>query len=173
MLGKDEIARGDGKLNTIIGKGSTFIGNLEVAGGLRIDGKVQGDVKAESVFMGKEAEVVGNISTHSAILGGKITGNVNSAFIELQAKAELYGDVETKTLIVAEGVILQGNCDMGKGSEKPKSTSAPAPAKEKADEKVDAPDELAAETPPPEANPEGTTPEDHSMPFKKDKHKKR
>jgi cytoskeletal protein CcmA (bactofilin family) len=171
MLGKDEIARGDGKLNTIIGKGSTFMGNLEVAGGLRIDGKVQGDVKAESVFMGKEAEVVGNIATHSAILGGKIFGNVSSAFIELQAKAELYGDVETKTLIVAEGVVLQGNCDMGMGSKKPKIT--PAPAEEKTEEKAEAPAELAADEPQPETVPEETPPEASNTHDKKDKHKKR
>ncbi len=168
MLGKDEISRGDGKLNTIIGKGSTFVGNLEIAGGLRIDGKVEGDLHAESVFMGKESEVRGNITSHSAILGGKVFGNVSSAFIELQAKAELYGDVETKTLIVAEGVILQGNIDMGLGNKKPKSAPSAVPT----GGKVEAPAELTAEAPP-ESIPITDVSEDPSKPAKKDQHKKR
>ena len=170
MLGKDEVARGDGKLNTIIGKGSTFVGNLEVAGGLRIDGKVEGDLKAESVFMGKESEVRGNITSHSAILGGKVFGNVSSAFIELQAKAELYGDVETKTLIVAEGVVLQGNIDMGMGDKKRKTTPAATPA---VGGKAEAPAELSAEEKPADTVPTTDVPEDSAKPSKKDQHKKR
>lgn len=168
MLGKDENSRGDGKLNTIIGKGSTFVGNLEIAGGLRIDGKVEGDLKAESVFMGKESEVRGNITSHSAILGGKVFGNVSSAFIELQAKAELYGDVETKTLIVAEGVVLQGNIDMGMGDKKRKTVQAATlPVG-----KTEAPSELTAEAPA-EVAPVTDVPEDAIKPSKKDQHKKR
>jgi len=170
MLGKDEVARGDGKLNTIIGKGSTFVGNLEVAGGLRIDGRVEGDLKAESVFMGKESEVKGNITSHSAILGGKVFGNVSSAFIELQAKAELYGDVETKTLIVAEGVVMQGNIDMGMGDKKRK----PAPAATVPVEgKAEAPAELSAEATPAEPVSGPVIPEVTTKLSKKEQHKKR
>jgi len=112
MSGKDEIPH-DGKLNTIIGKGSVFLGNIEVTGGLRIDGKVEGNVKADSIFVGREAEVVGDVMTHNAIIGGKIWGNVTTSSLELQSKAELYGDLVTKNLIISEGSILQGHCDMG------------------------------------------------------------
>jgi cytoskeletal protein CcmA (bactofilin family) len=128
MLGKEEIPRGDGKLNTIIGKGSVFHGNIEVVGGLRVDGKIEGDVKAESVFVGREAEIVGDIAVNTAVVGGKIWGNVTTTILELQAKAELYGDVATRTLIVAEGVIMQGKCDMGHQERLRKRDATTAPA---------------------------------------------
>ena len=172
MLGKDEIQRGEGKLNTIIGKGSTFVGNLEVAGGLRVDGKIEGSVKAESVFMGKEAEIIGDVAAHTAILGGKTFGNVTATFIELQSKAELYGDVSTKTLIVAEGVVLQGKCDMGLG-DRSRKTATPVKADASSPEEAIAPPELTTEEKLPFEEPAAVKPELKHRDDRKDIRKKK
>lgn len=112
-MGSEEI-KVDGKLNSILGKGSDFVGDFNVTGGLRIDGKITGNVRADVLFVGREAELIGDVEVASAVIGGKVHGNVNAReSVELQSKAELIGDIATKSLVIAEGVIFDGSVDMG------------------------------------------------------------
>jgi len=114
MFGKDAGSPGESKLNSIIGKGSNCEGEIVVGGGLKIDGKFKGKIKADSVFVGKEAVIEAAVDTNVAVIGGKVLGNVTAReSLELQAKAELIGNVTTKNLIVGESAILDGFCDMG------------------------------------------------------------
>ena len=104
----------DGKLNSILGKDSNFVGNFNVSGGLRIDGKIKGNIKADVLFVGRDAELTGDIEVSRAIIGGKVYGNIIAReSLELQSKAELIGDVATKNLVIAEGVVYDGKVDMG------------------------------------------------------------
>ncbi len=114
MFGKDASSAGDTKLNSIIGRGSQCEGEIVVNGGLKIDGKFKGKIKADSVFVGKEAVIEATVETNVAVVGGKILGDVLAReSLELQAKSELVGNVTTKNLIVGESAILDGYCDMG------------------------------------------------------------
>ncbi len=114
MFGKDASSAGDSKLNSIIGRGSQCEGDIEVAGGLKVDGKFKGTIKADSVFVGKEAVIDATVETNVAVIGGKVRGDVTAReSLELQAKSELIGNVTTKNLIVGESAILDGYCDMG------------------------------------------------------------
>jgi cytoskeletal protein CcmA (bactofilin family) len=114
MFGKDASSAGDTKLNSIIGRGSQCEGEIVVSGGLKIDGKFKGKIKADSVFVGKEAVIEATVETNVAVVGGKILGDVLAReSLELQAKSELVGNVTTKNLIVGESAILDGYCDMG------------------------------------------------------------
>jgi cytoskeletal protein CcmA (bactofilin family) len=114
MFGKDASSAGDTKLNSIIGRGSQCEGEIVVSGGLKIDGRFNGKIKADSVFVGKEAVVEATVETNVAVVGGKILGDVVAReSLELQAKSELVGNVKTKNLIVGESAVLDGYCDMG------------------------------------------------------------
>jgi len=145
MFGKDAGAPGESKLNSIIGKGSNCEGEIAVAGGLKVDGNFKGSIKADSVFVGKEAVLDAAIEVNVAVIGGKVVGDVIARqSLELQAKAELVGNVVTKQLIVAETAVLDGYCDMGQKERH----SAPRPAKPAAAEK-EKPAPAAAATPAP------------------------
>jgi cytoskeletal protein CcmA (bactofilin family) len=114
MFGKDAGSPGESKLNSIIGKGSNCEGEIVVGGGLKIDGKFKGKIKADSVFVGKEAVIEATVDTNVAVIGGKVLGDVTAReSLELQPKAELVGNVSTKNLVVGESAILDGFCDMG------------------------------------------------------------
>lgn len=127
MFGKDA-GSGDSKLNSIVGRGSQCEGEIVVAGGLKIDGKFKGKIKADSVFVGKEAVIEATVETNVAVIGGKIFGDVVAReSLELQPKAELIGNVHTKNLIVGESAVLDGYCDMGQKNRHPKG--APDAAK--------------------------------------------
>ncbi len=109
-----------GELNTIIGKGTKFKGNLNVQNSLRIDGTVVGDVHStDTVIVGKDGEVQGQVKGKQVLLAGKVQGNViASDRIYLESKAVIQGDIRASRLIVDEGAMFDGKCSMGetKGS---------------------------------------------------------
>ncbi|HUV86890.1 MAG TPA: polymer-forming cytoskeletal protein [bacterium] len=133
MFGKDVSSAGDSKLNSIIGKGSQYEGEIVVAGGLKIDGTFKGKIKADSVFVGKEAVIEATVDTNVAVVGGKVLGDVTAReSLELQAKSELVGNVITKNLIVGESAILDGYCDMGQKERHAKKDAEKKPSGEPA-----------------------------------------
>jgi len=153
MFGKDTGTPGESKLNSIIGKGSNCEGDIVVAGGIKVDGNFRGTIKADAVFVGKDATLDATIDANVAVIGGKVIGDVIARqSLELQGKAELVGNIQTKNLIVAETAILDGYCDMGQrerhATRVKKETAAPAA------EKVTA----GTGAPPPAAGTAGATP---------------
>lgn len=133
MFGKDASSAGDSKLNSIIGRGSQCEGEIVVAGGLKVDGRFKGKIKADSVFVGKEAVIEATVETNVAVIGGKVLGDVTAReSLELQAKSELVGNVNTKNLIVGESAILDGYCDMGQKERHSKKDAGKKPTGEPA-----------------------------------------
>jgi len=125
-------AKIDGKLNSLLGKDSNFKGDFSVQGGIRVDGKLKGNVSADVVFLGKDASVDGNITSKSAVIGGKVMGNVIAEeSLELQGNAQVIGDIFTKRIIIEEGVVFHGYCDMGHGSKKGIKKMEPVKIEEK------------------------------------------
>jgi cytoskeletal protein CcmA (bactofilin family) len=101
-------------LSTIVGKDSTFTGDMEVKGTLRIDGKIKGKILCdETVSIGATGEVEADIDAKILIVAGVVIGNCRtSEKIELQAKARVLGDVSTKNIVIEQGAIFHGSCQM-------------------------------------------------------------
>ena len=101
-------------LNTIIGKDSKIIGDIESQGSIHIDGEIQGNVVAKnSVIIGTSATISGNVHTSEIVVSGKIIGNVFAKKeIELKNKSIIQGDINTKLLTIEAGAILDGKCSM-------------------------------------------------------------
>lgn len=116
MLGKKEMEDFDkgGDLNTIIGKGSIVEGSIKVQSSLRIDGRVKGDITAtDSLVIGREGEVEGEIRVKNAIVGGRIKGKVfASGKVVLEAKSSFNGEVKASKLVIDEGAVFDGVCSM-------------------------------------------------------------
>ncbi len=111
----------DGKIDSVVGKGTVINGDIEVSGSTKIDGTVNGSISVkDSLIIGKGSVVKGDVRCKSAIIGGKIEGNiVAQEVVEFQSSAQMLGDVICKGLIVQEGVFFEGNCKM---SQKTKET---------------------------------------------------
>lgn len=115
---KNKKLKGEGGLNTIIGKDSVIEGNIQVEGGLRIDGVVKGKISAtETLTVGDEGKIEAEVSAGIAVIGGRVVGNIFAQEkLELQSKAVVEGDITTKNLIVEEGAVFHGNCKMRNSS---------------------------------------------------------
>ncbi len=115
-LRKDERNHSEpGKVNSVIGAGTTFSGECNVDGTLRVDGEMVGTVRAtQMVIIGKNGVVKGDVFVEATIVGGTVKGNISaSARVELQSGASVEGDITTAKLLVEEGTVFNGKCHMG------------------------------------------------------------
>jgi cytoskeletal protein CcmA (bactofilin family) len=101
-------------IDTLIGVTTDMRGDISFSGGLRIDGKVKGNITSRSddnstLVLSENAVVTGDVSVPHMIVNGKIKGNVRSVErLELQPKAEIVGDVTYKVLEIAAGAQVNG-----------------------------------------------------------------
>lgn len=116
MFGKKESIdfNVSGDLNTIIGKGSSFEGTFVVQSTIRIDGKIKGKITtSESLVVGKEGEIDGEVTVRNAIIGGKVKGKLNaSGKVVLEAQSKFNGELKTAKLVIDDGAIFEGSCSM-------------------------------------------------------------
>jgi len=101
-------------IDTLIGVSTDLKGDISFSGGLRIDGKVKGNITARAddnstLVLSENAVVTGDVSVPHMVINGKIKGNVRSAErLELQSRAEIAGDVHYKVLEIAAGAQVNG-----------------------------------------------------------------
>jgi cytoskeletal protein CcmA (bactofilin family) len=108
-----EFGRG-GELNTMIGKGTVVQGDMRVQDSIRVDGNVKGNITAtDTVQIGKEGEVEGHIHCRHAFLAGRVIGNIlTQGKVVLETKAVVFGDIRATRLVIDEGAIYNGKCQM-------------------------------------------------------------
>ena len=102
-------------IDTLIGVKTEIKGDIVFSGGLRIDGKVKGNITAKgdassTLVLSEHAVVTGNVTVPHIVINGVIRGNVRSSErVELQSKADITGDFAYKTLEMALGASINGN----------------------------------------------------------------
>lgn len=108
------VPQGQGEINTLLGRGTSFEGKLTFEGTVRIDGRLTGEIFSDDILViGEGAEVKAKIEVGTLIVEGTVEGNVRaSRLIELHAPARFRGNLETPQLFIDKGVIFEGNCKM-------------------------------------------------------------
>lgn len=101
-------------IKSLIAADSTIQGHISFGEGLRIDGKVFGNVMAidgrtSILVISETAVVTGEIHADHVIINGKVTGQVNaSELLELQPTARIDGDVNYRALEMHQGATIAG-----------------------------------------------------------------
>jgi len=115
------------QVETIVGKGTCLKGVITAKGSIRIDGQLDGELEAEGdVVVGPTGILKANIKARKATLAGSVHGNVNvNDKLELLPTAKLVGDVNVGSIIIGEGALFQGACEM----KRVEQGSANSPAK--------------------------------------------
>lgn len=115
MFGKAKTSK---RLETIIGEGTEVNGALNVKGTLRVDGAVDGDIRADSLIVGESGRIRGNVKGRGVVVGGEVEGNIDAEeIVELKPKARVTGEIRSGKLSVSEGAVFDGQCRMGAGAE--------------------------------------------------------
>ena len=101
-------------VNTLIGEGCVFEGNLNLSTATRIDGKVKGNIRSEEMLIiGETGSVEGDITCSEVLIYGTVIGNIEARRIEVKKGATLSGDVKVDVFVVEEGATYNGRCSMG------------------------------------------------------------
>ena len=117
----DGTPRDVGDVVSIIGPGMKVVGDCSSDGTIRIEGQVEGSVKAaKSVVIGKEGAVLGDVVTQDAIVAGRVNGSVSAdSRVELQATCRIQGDIRSRRIKLDEGGQVDGQLHMGgRGADK-------------------------------------------------------
>ncbi len=113
------------QIETIIGPATQVKGNISAGGTIRVDGQAEGEISAKGdIIVGETGIVRAQIKGRSATVAGTVHGNVDvTDKLELTSSAKLYGDIKTGVLIIGEGAIFKGACEMRNGSDKSSETA--------------------------------------------------
>ena len=118
---------------SIVGPGMRIIGDCETSGTIRVEGVVEGSIRAgKAVVVGKDGTVQGDITTQDAVISGNVVGTlVVESRLELQATCKIEGEVQATRLQLEEGAVLNGTLSMGgkvnAQASAPKAAPAPVP----------------------------------------------
>lgn len=138
MIGKKPEEKPYSTIDTLIGQKTELKGDILFTGGLRIDGKVRGNVTARgdsnsTLVISEEGQVDGSVDVPHVVINGAINGNLTSSnAVELQAKANIAGDVHYKALKMELGASVNGNfvCEKEKTEGTRLQAATPVPHKE-------------------------------------------
>ena len=95
---------------SILAAGTRITGELETDGVLRVEGKVEGNLRAlGQVLVGTGGVVEGDIVTREAIIGGQVRGQILADIsVTVQAAGAIDGDITTPRIVVEEGGTVNG-----------------------------------------------------------------
>jgi len=109
-----------------IGQGVIIEGKITSAQDLRIDGKVDGEIKVgdHGLIIGAGAAISANLVGRSIVISGTVNGSVTATErIDLHPTGSVSGDIRSPRLVVAEGAVITGKVDVG-SNRRPKAPGA-------------------------------------------------
>lgn len=117
-----------------LGNGTKVEGTMIAENSVRVDGRLKGKLICKNTLtVGVNGEIEGEIEAKNAIIGGKIKGKIHVAEkLVLESKSTLIGELKASKLIIDEGAVFEGNSDMGKKSPAVSTTQSAAAEKQPA-----------------------------------------
>lgn len=99
---------------------TTFTGDIETMGGVRVDGAVKGNVKAGGdITIGADGKIEGNVSVGNANIAGEIIGNLTSSgTVQMLSGSRLVGDMSAMSFAIEQGGYFKGQCMISDSREK-------------------------------------------------------
>lgn len=112
---KERVGTDFGEIRAFLGEGTQFKGVLSFAGAVRIDGHLEGEIVGEEMLViGEPGQVKAEIEVGTLVVSGHVQGTiVAKERVELLRPSRVTGTIRTPCLIVAEGALFNGNCEMG------------------------------------------------------------
>ena len=103
-----------GSIDTLIDKDNIIKGNYSYSGGIRLDGKIYGDLtvvedSGGTLIMGEYSKIKGSVTVETAIIAGEVIGNVTCYdYLELQPSSIIKGNIEYNQIEIHAGAKING-----------------------------------------------------------------
>ena len=111
-------------ITTLIDKDIVISGDTSYTGGIRIDGKMIGNLKVHGeedslLIMGHGSKITGDVDVEKAIINGEINGNIKCHdYLELNTNSIVNGSIEYDIIEVQEGAKITGDLKFIKNNKK-------------------------------------------------------
>jgi cytoskeletal protein CcmA (bactofilin family) len=118
MFGKRGESSSNGGFGGFLAEGTEVEGEVRFADELRIDGAISGRIVSPQgrLVIGKTGSVTADIEVGTASIGGTVSGTLTATVkVEIHATGRVYGDIFAPALIIEEGAIFDGRCEMARG----------------------------------------------------------
>jgi len=115
---------------SVIGSDVAIKGDVTASADLHIDGRIEGDIKCQSLVQGETSKVTGSIEAESARLSGAVHGSINARELVILKSARIEGDVHYDALTIEQGAQVEGRFA-------PRGPAKTAPAVQSGEKKVD------------------------------------
>lgn len=108
--------KGPDPINSMIGEGTTVIGEIKTTSSLYVNGKVEGKIAAENdVFIAEKGKVAGNVAGEKIVVSGEIDGDVTAKkVLEISKTGKVNGEITCDKLLIETGARYQGKVNVGK-----------------------------------------------------------
>ena len=93
---------------SVIGADLFIAGNLETTGEVRIEGELQGDVRAGRIVVGEQAVITGVLVAEEIVIGGNVQGSIRGNQVTFQAASHIEADVYHRSLAIEQGAYFEG-----------------------------------------------------------------
>jgi len=110
----------EGRLSGFVGHGTVLTGETQFQMMLRVDGHLTGTVTSDggTLIVGTNGQVDANVSVGIATVNGIVNGDVIATEkIQLGRTARVTGNIATPRLVIEEGAVFEGGCNMMKARE--------------------------------------------------------
>ncbi len=103
------------RIDSLVGKNTKVLGDVDFTGGLLVDGQVIGNITAQadenaSITISENGRVQGEINIANVIINGTVEGNVHATnHVELAKKARVFGNVYYHLFEMSMGAEVNGN----------------------------------------------------------------
>jgi cytoskeletal protein CcmA (bactofilin family) len=103
-----------GDLEGFLGPNTSLKGELRFKEILRIDGKFDGVVESGGTLqVGESGHLIAKVYAKNMEISGKVEGSVMvTGMVSILHQGKVIGDVTTPILVVEEGAIFDGKCNM-------------------------------------------------------------
>jgi cytoskeletal protein CcmA (bactofilin family) len=112
MFGRE--SRSNARIDTLVGKSAKVAGDVEFTGGLHLDGRVAGNVRADNdptatLSVSETGAIDGNVEVPTVVLNGSVRGDILARErVVLGATARVQGNVHYGVIEMTLGAEIKG-----------------------------------------------------------------
>jgi cytoskeletal protein CcmA (bactofilin family) len=105
------------KLSSLIADNVEIVGDVVFSGGLRVDGRIEGNVINKDgahglLVLSDKGSIHGKVKVYDAVVNGTISGDLEvEHFLELQASARVSGNITYRQLQMECGAAIEGKLE--------------------------------------------------------------
>lgn len=92
-----------------IGAGMSIVGKIECDGPVQVFGRLEGELRASELLIGKGAQLEGSVIAQEVTVCGRVKGTIRGIHVKLQGGGEVEGDIFHRSLLIHENSIFEGS----------------------------------------------------------------